>query len=241
MKTGRLYLIPVPLGQTPVAAALPPPVLACARRLTHFVAENARTARAFLKAIPADLPLQQIEIQELNQHTPAHTLARLLAPALAGNDLGLISEAGCPAVADPGAALVALAHQHGVQVVPLVGPCSLLLALMASGLSGQNFAFHGYLPSGAAERTKRVRELERESQVQQGTQVFIETPYRNQQMLTSLVNACAPDTRLCVATDLTLETEQITTLPVAEWRRQPLPEINRRPTVFLLQAAGQRH
>lgn len=236
MKTGRLYLIPVPLGQAPVTDILPEPVRACARRLVHFVAENAKTARAFLKSLPADTPLQQIEILELNEHTAASALPRLLAPALAGNDLGLISEAGCPAVADPGAALVALAHQRGIPVVPMIGPSSILLALMASGLSGQSFAFHGYLPSGTQEREKRLRELEKESRQQQRTQIFIETPYRNSQVLAALVNTCAPSTRLCVATDLTLAGEQITTRLVSEWRRQQHPEISRRPTVFLLQA-----
>ena len=202
----------------------------------YFVAENAKTARAFLKALPAASPLQQIEIHELNEHTPASALPHLLAPALAGHDLGLISEAGCPAVADPGATLVALAHQQGVPVIPMVGPSSLLLALMASGLSGQAFTFHGYLPSDTLARERRLHELEKESQQQQRTQIFIETPYRNRQLLVSLVNCCAPGTRLCVATDLTLADEQIATRTVAEWRRQTLPEISRRPTVFLLQA-----
>ncbi len=236
MKTGTIYLIPVPLGQMPLLAVLPGPVVACAQRISHFVAENAKTARAFLKSLPADLPLQQIEIQELNQHTPSSALPRLLAPALAGTDLGLISDAGCPAVADPGTALVSLAHQHGVRVVPMVGPSSILLALMGSGLSGQSFAFHGYLPSGTLEREKRLREIEKDSRQQQRTQIFIETPYRNRQMLESLLASCAPGTRICVATDLTLDHEQITTRMVSEWRRQQLPEINRRPTVFLMQA-----
>ncbi len=236
MNTGRLYLLPVPLGQSEVAAALPATVVAHARRLRHFVAENAKTARAFLKSLPSDWPLQEIAIQELNEHTPASALQQLLAPARAGCDLGLISEAGCPAIADPGSGLVALAHRQGVRVVPLVGPSSLLLALMASGLSGQSFAFHGYLPSGTEEREKRLRELEKESRQQQRTQIFIETPYRNRQMLASLVSACAPATRICVATDLTLASEQIISRPLAEWQRQTLPEINRRPTVFLMQA-----
>ena len=236
MKAGRLYLIPVPLGPSPLLGSVPEPVLARARGLKHFVAENAKTGRAFLKALPCDSPLQQITIRELNEHTPANVLPELLSPALSGSDLGLISEAGCPAVADPGSALVALAHREGVQVIPMVGPCSLVLALMASGLNGQSFAFHGYLPSEAQEREKRLRELEKESRQQQRTQIFIETPYRNRQMLASLINTCAPGTRICVATDLTLAEEQITTRPVADWRRQQLPETNRRPTVFLLQA-----
>lgn len=236
MKAGRLYLIPVPLGPSPLLGSLPEPVLARARGLKHFVAENAKTGRAFLKALPCDSPLQQITIRELNEHTPANVLPELLSPALSGSDLGLISEAGCPAVADPGSALVALAHREGVQVIPMVGPCSLVLALMASGLSGQSFAFHGYLPSEAQEREKRLRELEKESRQQQRTQIFIETPYRNRQMLAALVQTCAPSTRVCVATDLSLDEEQITTRTVSEWRRQQHPEISRRPTVFLLQA-----
>jgi len=235
-RTGRLYLIPVPLGQTPIAVALPQSVRACAQRLSHFVAENAKSARAFLKALPSDWPLQQIEIQELNEHTAASALPQLLAPTLGGSDLGLVSEAGCPAVADPGAALVALAHRQGIQVVPLVGPSAILLALMGSGLSGQSFTFHGYLPSSSQERENRLRDLEKESRLLLRTQIFIETPYRNRQMLESLVNACAAGTRICIATDLTLDTEQITTRPAAAWRSQPLPDIARRPTVFLMQA-----
>ncbi|WP_313954021.1 SAM-dependent methyltransferase [Accumulibacter sp.] len=236
MNKGKLYLIPVPLGKTAVIAVLPQAVIACAQGLGHFVAENAKSARAFLKSLPCTLPLQQIAIQELNEHTPAGALPALLAPLMAGTDVGLISEAGCPAVADPGATLVALAHQEGLQVVPMTGPSSILLALMGSGLSGQSFAFHGYLPSAPGEREKRLRELEKESRQGQRAQIFIETPYRNQQMLESLIKTCAPATRICVATDLTLDSEQITTRQVSAWQRQPLPEINRRPTVFLLQA-----
>ena len=236
MNKGRLYLIPVPIGQTAVAAVLPQAVLARAQGLAHFVAENAKSARAFLKLLPPKLPLQQISIRELNEHTPASELPALLAPLLAGSDVGLISEAGCPAVADPGATLVALAQNDGLQVVPMVGPSSILLALMGSGLSGQSFAFHGYLPSAPQEREKRLRELEKESRQRQQTQIFIETPYRNQKMLESLLTTCAAQTRVCVATDLTLDSEQITTHPVSLWQRQPRPEINRRPTVFLFQA-----
>ncbi|WP_374682074.1 SAM-dependent methyltransferase [Accumulibacter sp.] len=236
MNMGRLYLIPVPLGPTAVAAVLPQSVLARAQGLRHFVAENAKSGRAFLKLLPSDLPVQQISIQELNEHTPASELTALLAPLLNGNDVGLISEAGCPAVADPGAALVALAQQEGIQVVPMVGPSSILLALMGSGLSGQSFVFHGYLPSTPGEREKRLRELEKESRRGQQTQIFIETPYRNQQLLESVLKTCARETRVCIATDLTLESEQITTRRVGAWQRQSLPKINRRPTVFLLQA-----
>lgn len=236
MSAGRLYLIPLPLGPLPAAAVLPPPTIACARRLTHFVAESAKTARAFLGTLPTDSALQQIEINQLDEHTPTTRLPELLAPVLAGLDLGLLSESGCPAIADPGAALVALAHRQGIAVVPLVGPSSILLALMASGLDGQRFAFHGYLPSSREQREKRLRELERESRQRRQTQIFIETPYRNRQFLASLLATCAGQTRVCVATDLTLASEEIRTLSVADWQRRALPDLNRRPTVFLLLA-----
>lgn len=236
MDKGTLYLIPVPLGQSPLEAVLPPHVRDRARQLKHFVAENAKSARAFLKSLPSDTPVQQIEIRELSEHTPAKVLPELLTPLLKGQDVGLISEAGCPAVADPGANLVALAQREGIRVAPLVGPSSILLALMASGLSGQNFAFHGYLPVKDDERQKKLRELEKDSRNEKRAQIFIETPYRNRQMLETALKACTADTRLCVATDLTLDSERIATWTIAEWRRQGLPEIDRRPTVFLLQA-----
>jgi 16S rRNA (cytidine1402-2'-O)-methyltransferase len=236
MNKGKLYLIPVPLGQTSVDAVLPPAVSDCARQLTHFIAENAKSARAFLKSLPSATPLQQIEIVELSEHTPASALPELLAPLLAGIDVGLISEAGCPAVADPGANLVALAHDHGIVVFPLVGPSSILLALMASGLSGQNFAFHGYLPAKDDARKRKILELEKDSRQEKRAQIFIETPYRNRQMIESLIDACSPATKICIATDLTLASECIITRTPKQWRRQELPDIDRRPTVFLLQA-----
>lgn len=236
MNNGKLYLIPVPLGLTPADAVLPHAVIDRAKQLKHFVAENAKSARAFLKSLPSDTPLQQIEISELSEHTPSSALPGLLAPLLTGIDVGLISEAGCPAVADPGANLVALAHDQGITVLPLVGPSSILLALMGSGLSGQNFAFHGYLPVKDEARKKRVRELEKDSRQERRTQIFIETPYRNQQMLETLIDACSATTRICIASDLGLEGESIMTRAADQWRRQERPKIDRRPTVFLLQA-----
>ena len=235
MNKGKLFLIPVPLGLTPIESVLTQQVRDCAKQLKHFVAENAKSARAFLKSLPSETPLQQIEIRELNEHTPPSALPELLAPLLVGIDVGLISEAGCPAVADPGSILVALAHQEGILVLPMIGPSSILLALMGSGLSGQSFAFHGYLPAKDDQRQKRIRELEKDSRQEKRTQIFIETPYRNQQMLETLINACAPNTRICVATDLTLSSECIMTRTPSEWRRR-VPNIDRRPTVFLLQA-----
>lgn len=236
MEKGRLYLVPVPLGPAAAESVLPAPVINCARKLKHFVAESAKSARAMLKSLPSDYPLPLIEIRELNEHTSLNALPDLLAPLLAGMDVGLISEAGCPAVADPGANLVALAHREGIQVIPMIGPSSILLALMGSGLSGQHFAFHGYLPTNQEQRQKRLRELEKDSRQGGKTQIFIETPYRNCQMLETLISVCAQNTKICVATDLTLGSESILTRTPAEWRRQGVPSVNRRPTVFLIQA-----
>lgn len=236
MSAGRLVLIPVPLGATAPAEVLPATVLAAVRPLKHFVVENAKSARAFLKAAGTDAPLQELHLAELNEHTRPEALEGLLAPLLTGDDVGLLSEAGCPAVADPGAELVALAQRKGIRVAPLVGPSSLLLALMASGLNGQRFAFHGYLAAKEPERLKELRDLEMESRKRRQTQIFIETPYRNRPMLETLLKACQPGTRVTVATDLTLPGESVVTRTVADWRKAPPPDIERRPTVFLLLA-----
>lgn len=233
---GTLHLIPVPLGAMDPEAVLPPPVLDHVRALEHFVAENAKSARAFLKRAAHPRPLPQIVIEELNEHTPASAIDALLTPLRGGRDVGLISEAGCPAVADPGAPLVARAHAEGIPVVPHVGPSSLLLALMASGLGGQHFAFHGYLPPRDDERRKAIQMLEAESGRLRRTQIFIETPYRNRAMFDTVIASCRPETRLCVATDLTLPGECVATRTVADWRRGEPPAIERRPTVFLLLA-----
>jgi 16S rRNA (cytidine1402-2'-O)-methyltransferase len=247
--TGTLYLIPNTLGSTDdsddaLAHIIPEQVRVTTARLDHFVAENAKTARAFLKLIaikhPLAKPLQEISISELNVNTPPAALAGLLAPLLAGHDVGLVSEAGVPAVADPGADLVRLAHQHGITVRPLVGPSSLLLAVMASGLNGQSFAFNGYLPTDAALRGKRIKELESRSRNEKQTQLFIETPYRNAAMLEALVAQCQPGTLICVATDLSLTTESIRTLNGAKWKSLlaagKAPDFHKKPTVFLLLA-----
>ena len=246
---GTLYLIPNTLGTTdasPEALShiIPEHVQAITARLDYFVAENAKTARGFLKLIaighPLAKPLQEIEIAELNVNTPAAALTDLLAPLLAGRDAGLVSEAGVPAVADPGADLVRLAHQHGITVKPLVGPSSLLLAVMASGLNGQSFAFNGYLPTDAALRTKRIKELENRSRSEKQTQLLIETPYRNAAMLDALVGGCQQSTLICVATDLSLPTESIRTLSGAKWKALlttgSAPDFHKKPTVFLLLA-----
>ncbi len=244
---GTLYLIPNTLGQSEtqqeniLAQIIPETVQKMTAQLSYFVAENAKTTRAYLKILNQSHPLgksmQELQIAELNVNTPAQALDALLSPLLQGHDVGLISEAGVPAVADPGANLVRLAHQRHITVRPLVGPSSLLLALMASGLNGQSFAFHGYLPTDAGMRAKRIRELELRSGKEQQTQLLIETPYRNAAMLEALASNCLPHSLICVATDLTLDTESIVTLTAAEWRKRlqanQSPDFHKKPTVFL--------
>lgn len=234
---GSLYLLPTALGPADSGHLHPPEALTLASRLRIFVVENAKSARAELKRMGHPGPLQDLVITELPQRLDAATLDQLLAPALAGEDIGLLSEAGCPAVADPGALLVRRAHERGVRVAPIVGPSSLLLALMASGLNGQSFAFHGYLPVKDGERSRALRELEQESRRHQRTQLFIETPYRNAAMLSALLNTLAPNTLLCVARELATTQEWIATHSVAAWKKQAAPDLERRPTVFLLLAA----
>lgn len=235
-RRGRLFLIPTPLGaESDPGRVLPADTLAAVARLDCFVVENAKTARAFLKAAGTDKPLQALEMAELSEHTPADAIPGLLAPLAAGRDVGLLSEAGCPAVADPGAALVAAAHEAGIEVVPLVGPSSLLLALMASGLNGQRFAFSGYLPAQPEARAARLRELERRSAIGDETILWIETPYRNRQVFETALAVLAPETRLTVASQLTLPGEAVATRLILDWRKAP-PEIPREPTVFAMLA-----
>lgn len=213
-----LYLIPVPLGPVSPETCLPPDTLAVARRLEHFVAERAKTARAHLKAMGHPRPMQSLQIEELNEHTPAAAISALLAPLMAGHDLGLLSEAGCPAVADPGAALVLAAHRANLPVAPLIGPSAILLALMASGLGGQRFAFHGYLPAREPERGQAIRALEAAARRERATQLFIETPYRSAALLEALAQTLAGKTLVTVAADLTLPGQTIATRSAAQWR-----------------------
>ncbi len=231
---GTLYLIPTALGDVPWTAYLPAETHEIACRLTRFIVENAKTARAELKRIEHPLPLRDIAIEQLPEKLAPVDTERLLAPLMSGESIGLMSEAGCPGVADPGALLVRRAHELGIAVRPLTGPSSLLLALMASGLEGQRFAFHGYLPVREPERSHRIAELDKESRRLDQTQIFIEAPYRNIALFQALLAACRPETRLCVAADLTLPTETVATRKVADWRRSVVPPLDRRPTVFLL-------
>ncbi|MBL0122349.1 MAG: SAM-dependent methyltransferase [Betaproteobacteria bacterium] len=235
-KRGTLFLIPVNLSE-PFAPGviLPEEVIAIALRLDFYIAENAKTARAFLKALGVARPLQEVSIRELNTRTDKSELAELLHPLLAGNDVGLVSEAGAPGVADPGATIVELAHRQHINVMPLVGPSSILLGLMASGLNGQKFAFHGYLPQEKVARIKAIQELEQESRRRNMTQMFIETPYRNHALLGDLIATLTPATRLCVASDLTGPTQTIIQQPVAAWRKAPI-DARRTPAMFLLLA-----
>ena len=233
MSPGTLYLIPAPLGPGDITWVIPAAVRQCIAGLGHFIVEHPKTARQFLKQIGCALPLQEIRMQVLDEHTRSEDFANLLAPLLAGNDTGLLSEAGCPAIADPGAELVRIAHQKNIRVVPLVGPSSILLALMASGLNGQRFMFHGYLPVEHDKRLMRIVELEKESITRDQTQIFIETPYRNQKLLEALVQVCHASTSLCVASEITLASERIATRTVKEWKHF-LPDINKKPAIFLL-------
>ncbi|MGZ5819285.1 MAG: SAM-dependent methyltransferase [Burkholderiaceae bacterium] len=248
--SGILYLIPNTLGSSNIddvdqlAHIIPVEVQAITAKLDYFIAENAKTTRAFLKIIaiknPLCKPLQEIRIEELNVNTENSALPKLLAPLLAGQNAGLISEAGVPAVADPGANLVRLAHDSGITVKPLVGPSSLLLSIMASGLNGQSFAFNGYLPVDAGQRSKRIKILEERSRQEKQTQLFIETPYRNAALLEALVTHCHAATRICIATDLTLESEVIKTQSASKWKTDlatgKTPNFHKKPTVFLLLA-----
>ncbi len=233
---GTLYLIPTALGPAEASDILPAGVQARVRTLRYFIAERPRTARAFLKQIDLGCPVSEARIATLDEHTPPEALGSLLQP-LDAEDGGLLSEAGAPAVADPGAALIHLAHARGLRVAPLVGPSAVLLALMASGLDGQRFAFHGYLPVERSPLSQRLREHQAESRKLRQTQIFIETPYRNDRLMSALLNTCDPDTLVCLATDLTLATESVRTATVGEWRRLPVT-IGKRPTVFLLLASA---
>jgi len=230
---GVLHLIPVGLGDAPAQAWLPPDVQQLAVRLTTYIAENAKTARAFLKSLSASVPLRDITIHTLQAQTDVQDIRQWLAPLRQGGEIGLVSEAGCPAVADPGAQVVAMAHQLGITVRPWVGPSSILLGLMASGLDGQRFAFHGYAPIDAAARAAQLRAWEAESRKRHQTQILIETPYRNAVMFDALLRELNGATQLCVARALTTRQEWVVTRTIAQWKAVPAPDLHKLPTVFL--------
>lgn len=234
-KKGKLYLIPSPLGENDPAEVIPRPVLDSLAEFRTFVVEEVRTARRYLSRAGLRGKIEGLEFHELNEHTDHATVEGYLRLFDGGNDVALISEAGLPAVADPGAQLVALAHRHGIEVVPAVGPSSLMLALMASGLNGQSFAFCGYIPAKTDERRSRLKTLEKVSSQLKQTQIIIETPYRNDSLFADMLSVCSPSVRICVAANITMPDAYIKTMKVSEWKKEGLT-IGKRPCVFLLLA-----
>ncbi len=230
---GKLYLIPSPLGDNQPSEVLPNMVFEAIGRIRTYVVEEVRTARRFLSRAGLKGKIDTLEFHELNEHTSSEQIEGYLGLFERGEDIGLISEAGLPAVADPGAQLVALCHKRGIEVVPLVGPSSLMLALMASGLNGQSFAFCGYIPAKSDERKSRLKVLEKVSSQLNQTQIIIETPYRNDSLLADILSVCNPSTRLCIAADITLPTAYIRTASIGDWKKN-VPTIGKRPCVFLL-------
>ncbi len=232
-KVPAVYLIPVMLGDTDADRVLPSFNLDIIRGLRYFIVENLRSARRFLKRCDRSIDIDSLVFAELNEHTPAEAVSELLAPAEAGHDVGVISEAGCPAVADPGADVVAIAQQRGYKVVPLVGPSSILMSLMGSGFNGQSFAFNGYLPIDAGARTAKLKEMERRIRHEHQTQIFIETPYRHNRLISELSHALPGAMKLCVASDITGERESIVTRPLSYWKNASY-NYDKIPTIFLL-------
>jgi 16S rRNA (cytidine1402-2'-O)-methyltransferase len=231
---GILYFIPVTLGDDRVQHVIPEDVIKLIHELDEFVVENEKTARHFLACIRHPKPIRDITFKTLNEHTKDQDIPHLLNTLVAGKNVGLMSEAGCPGIADPGAKLALLAHQQGIRVAPLVGPSSILLSLMASGLNGQRFTFLGYLPSDKATRVQTLKSIEKTSQVLRETQVFIETPYRNMHLLEDILSTCHLDTKLCIACNISLADEYIITKTIKAWRHTTLPDLHKKPTVFLL-------
>lgn len=236
MTKGTLFLIPVPLGENiPASHVLPLHVIETARHLRFYIAENPKTCRAFLKSIEIPVPLQEVQVESYGKHDRKEiSPSAFLKPLLEGHDVGLVSEAGCPAIADPGAEVVRAAHDKGIKVVPLTGPSSLLLSLMASGFNGQQFRFHGYLPIDAKEREEWIRDMEHDANKYHITQVFIETPFRNMQLFEALMKSLRAETLLCIASDLTTSQENVQTKTVREWKKEKAPELHKVPVVFLI-------
>ena len=233
---GNLYLIPCPLGATPPLEVLPLSVKKVIELIDHYIVEHEKNARRFIKEIVPKKSQPDLKLQTINKFTDASEIPQMLAPCFEGIHMGVISDAGCPGVADPGAAIVSQAHLNGIRVIPLVGPSSLLLAMMASGFNGQNFAFNGYLPIKKQERKKEIKRLERLSQELGQSQLFIETPYRNNQLLESLLQTLHPDTQLCIASDITLSSEFILTQPAGLWKKTKV-DLHKRPTLFIIHKA----
>lgn len=230
---GKLYLIPTTLGDIDPMDVLPQTVKRAIEFIDDYIVENDKTARKFIKSIHPEKVQATLRLSHLNKHTEVSEHNKMIQPCIEGRNVGLMSEAGCPGIADPGAVIVKIAHEKGIQVVPLVGPSSILMAMMGSGMNGQNFAFNGYLPIEKAEKKSAIKNLEKLSQDKNQSQIFIETPYRNNKMLEDILQALQPNTHLCVAVDITLPTEYIKTLRVADWKKTKL-ELHNRPAIFII-------
>jgi 16S rRNA (cytidine1402-2'-O)-methyltransferase len=230
---GKLYLIPTTLGESDPMDVLPQTVKRAIDFIDHYIVENEKTARRFIKSVNAQKVQADLQISLLNKHTEVTEHNTMIKPCLNGFNIGLMSEAGCPGVADPGAVIVKLAHEKGIQVVPLVGPSSILLAMMASGMNGQSFAFNGYLPIDKSDKKSALKNFEKMSSDKNQSQIFIETPYRNNKLLEDILSALQPNTHLCIATDITLPTEYIKTLRVADWKKTKV-DLHNRPTIFII-------
>lgn len=229
-----LYLIPVTLGETPVEQVLPAYNHDIIVQIKYFIVENIRSARRFLVKIDKNIDIGSLTFYELNEHTDLKTIGDYLDPLIKGNPMGVISEAGCPAVADPGAAVVEMAQKRKLRVIPLTGPSSIIMAVMGSGFNGQSFAFNGYLPAKPLERSQKVKQLESRAYKENQTQLFIEAPYRNAHMIETLLSSCRPETKLCIAAGITCPEEYIKTHTIAEWKKTAIPDLNKIPAIFLL-------
>jgi len=236
MSFGTLYMIPTTLGKTPSNNSLPEHTLQIIRTLDTLAVENIQSAVKFLRWVGDTVPEYKIDFYPLNKKTPEHEIFSFLKPLKAGRNMGVLSEAGAPGIADPGAKLVKMAHKNGIKVVPLIGPSSVLLAMMASGFNGQSFSFHGYLPIDAKQRKQVIIQLEGESRRHDRSQIFMEAPYRNNEIVKTILENCSPETRLCIATDITLESEFIVSKEVGEWQKGNVPDLHKRPSIFILYA-----
>ena len=230
---GKIILVPTSLGDTSLNRIIPLDVLSIIRDIKHFIVENERTARRFLKLVDKSINIDELTFYLMDKHTKDEEFIRYFGPIAKGFDIGVLSEAGCPGIADPGGEVVRIAHTKGIKVMPLVGPSSILLALISSGMNGQNFAFNGYLPIDSGERSKVIKSLEARSKRENQTQIFIETPFRNNKFFEELIKTCMPTTRICVAADITLDSEYIVTQTAQEWKKK-VPDLNKRPAIFLI-------
>ncbi len=230
----KLFLIPITMGESPLQSVIPDNNFKIIKTIKYFIVENIRTARRFLKMVDKSINIDELIFFELNKHTNINDIASYLAPLAVGNDIGIMSEAGCPGIADPGADIVSIAHQKNIVVVPLVGPSSILLSMMASGMNGQNFAFNGYLPIKKDEKQQYLKMLEKRIISENQSQIFIEAPYRNLQLLDDLINCCQDNTKLCIACDITCENEFIKTRKISDWKKNIPKDIQKRPAIFIL-------